>query len=105
LYSHSAGHTELLFGLWEGGFRLPRERLINAIGSDDARAFNACMYRIIHVKPQFVAAIGLCEEIEVEAYKMLQEGLERHYGFNWSIRASFPFITRLTRSMASAVIG
>src|ERR1700675_2938949 len=23
LYSHSAGHTELLFELWEGGLRLP----------------------------------------------------------------------------------
>jgi hypothetical protein len=44
------------------------------------RAFNACMYRIIHLKPQFVAAIRLREEIEVEAYKMLQKGLERHYG-------------------------
>jgi hypothetical protein len=39
LYSHSAGHTELL---------------------------------------------GLCEEIDVEAYKMLQEGLERHYGLTTS---------------------
>jgi pyrroloquinoline quinone (PQQ) biosynthesis protein C len=80
LYSHSAGHTELLFELWEGGLGLPREQLINSIGSDDSRAFNACLYRIIHLKPQFVGAIGLCEEIEVEAYKMLQEGLERHYG-------------------------
>jgi pyrroloquinoline quinone (PQQ) biosynthesis protein C len=66
--------------LWEGGLGLPRKQLINAIASDDARAFNACMYRIIHLKPQFVGAIGLCEEIEVEAYKLLQEGLERHYG-------------------------
>lgn len=80
LYSNSAGHTELLFELWEGGLGLPREQLIRSIGSDDARAFNACMYRLIHLKPQFVGAIGLCEEIEVEAYKMLQEGLERHYG-------------------------
>src|ERR1700719_5346511 len=40
LYSHSAGHTELLLELWEGGLRLPREQLINAIASDDARAFN-----------------------------------------------------------------
>ena len=81
LYSHSAGHTELLFELWEGGLGLPREELVNAIGSDDSRAFNACLYRIIQLKPQFAGAIGLCEEIEVEAYKMLQEGLERHYGF------------------------
>src|SRR5271167_4646435 len=41
LYSHSAGHTELLFELWEGGLGLRRDQLINAIGSDDARAFNA----------------------------------------------------------------
>jgi pyrroloquinoline quinone (PQQ) biosynthesis protein C len=80
LYSHSAGHTELLFELWEGGLGLPRKQLTDAIGSDDARAFNACLYRIIQLKPQFVGAIGLCEEIEVEAYKKLQEGYERHYG-------------------------
>jgi pyrroloquinoline quinone (PQQ) biosynthesis protein C len=80
LYSHSAGHTELLFELWEGGLGLPREELIHSTGSHDARAFNACMYRIIHLKPKFVGAIGLCEEMEVEAYRMLQEGLERHYG-------------------------
>ncbi|HJU28455.1 MAG TPA: hypothetical protein VJ718_04755, partial [Candidatus Binataceae bacterium] len=80
LYSHSAGHTELLFELLEGGLGMPREQLIHSIGSDDSRAFNACMYRIIHLKPQFVGAIGLCEEIEVEAYRKLQEGLERHYG-------------------------
>jgi pyrroloquinoline quinone (PQQ) biosynthesis protein C len=80
LYSHSAGHTDLLFELWEGGLGLAREQLINSFGSEEARAFNACMYRIIHLKPQFVGAIGLCEEVEVPAYKMIQEGLERHYG-------------------------
>jgi pyrroloquinoline quinone (PQQ) biosynthesis protein C len=82
LYSHSAGHTELLFELWEGGLGLRREQLIHSTGSHDARAFNACMYRIIHLKPHFVGAIGLCEEMEVEAYWMLQEGLERHYGIS-----------------------
>jgi pyrroloquinoline quinone (PQQ) biosynthesis protein C len=80
LYSHSAGHTDLLFELWEGGLGMPREQLTKSIGSDEARVFNACMYRIVHLKPQFVGAIGLCEEIEVPAYKMIQEGLERHYG-------------------------
>ena len=80
LYSHSAGHTDLLFELWESGLGLPREQLVKSIGSDDSRAFNACLYRIIHLKPEFVGAIGLSEEIEVEAYKMLQEGLEHHYG-------------------------
>ena len=80
LYSNSAGHTDLLFELWEGGLGLPREQLVNSIASDDSRAFNGCLYRIINLKPEFVGAIGLCEEIEVEAYKMLQEGLERHYG-------------------------
>ncbi len=32
LYSNSAGHTELLFELWEGGLRVPREQLINSVG-------------------------------------------------------------------------
>lgn len=81
LYSHSAGHTELLFELWEGGLGLPREQLINSIGSEESRLFNASMYRLMHLKPEFLGAIGLCEEVEVEAYKKLQEGLERHYGF------------------------
>jgi pyrroloquinoline quinone (PQQ) biosynthesis protein C len=80
LYSHSAGHTELLFELWEGGLGLPRKQLIESIGSGDARAFNACMYRIMHLKPQFIGAIGLMEEIEVEGYKALMAGMERHYG-------------------------
>ena len=80
LYSHSAGHTDLLFELWEGGLGMPREQLTKSIGSEEARAFNACMHRIVHLKPHFVGAIGLCEEIEVPAYKMIQEGLERHYG-------------------------
>jgi hypothetical protein len=61
---------------------MPREQIIHSKSSHDARAFNACMYRIIHLKPHFVGAIGLCEEMEVEAYRMLQEGLERHYGIS-----------------------
>jgi pyrroloquinoline quinone (PQQ) biosynthesis protein C len=81
LYSHSASHTELLFELWEGGLGLPRKQLTQAIGSPDAMAFNACIYRVIRLKPQFIGAIGLMEEIEVEAYKKLMEGYERNYGF------------------------
>jgi len=80
LYSHSASHTELLFELWEGGLGLPRKELTKSIGSPDAMAFNACLYRLIRLKPQFIGAIGLMEEIEVEAYKRLMEGYERHYG-------------------------
>jgi pyrroloquinoline quinone (PQQ) biosynthesis protein C len=82
LYSHSAGHTELLFELWEGGLGLPRERLARSVGANDAIAFNACMYRLVRLKPQFIGAIGLMEEIEVEAYKMLMEGMEQHYGLS-----------------------
>jgi pyrroloquinoline quinone (PQQ) biosynthesis protein C len=80
LYSHSASHTELLFELWEGGLGLARKQLVQSIGSKDSMAFNACMYRILRLKPQFIGAIGLMEEIEVEAYKMLMEGMECHYG-------------------------
>ena len=80
IYSNSAGHTELLFELWEGGLGLKREQLVHAIGSRDSMAFNACMYRLLRLKPSFIGAIGLMEEIEVEAYKTLMEGMERHYG-------------------------
>ena len=44
LYSHSAGHTELLFELWEGGLGQPRKGLVQSIGSKDSMAFNACMF-------------------------------------------------------------
>jgi pyrroloquinoline quinone (PQQ) biosynthesis protein C len=80
LYSNSAGHTELLLEMWEGGLGLRREELLNSIGSDDSRAFNACLYRIMYLKPQFIGAIGLMEEIEVEGYLQLMQGMERHYG-------------------------
>lgn len=80
LYSHSAGHTELLFELWEGGLGMPRQGLVDSVASDDSRAFNACMYRLMYLKPKFIGAIGLMEEIEVEGYKALMEGMERHYG-------------------------
>jgi pyrroloquinoline quinone (PQQ) biosynthesis protein C len=79
LYSHSASHTDLLFELWEGGLGQPRNALKQAIGSKDSMAFNACLYRIMRLKPQFIGAIGLMEEIEVEAYKKLMEGMERNY--------------------------
>jgi pyrroloquinoline quinone (PQQ) biosynthesis protein C len=82
IYSNSSGHCDLLFELWEGGLGLPREQLINAVGSPDAIAFNACMYRLIRLKPEFISAVGLMEEIEVEAYRMLWEGMERHYGIS-----------------------
>ena len=52
--------------MWEGGLGLPREQLINSISSDDSRAFNACLYRMMYLKPQFIGAIGLMEEIEVK---------------------------------------
>ncbi len=80
IYSNSAGHCDLLFELWEGGLGLPKTQLQKAVAAPDAMAFNACMYRILRLKPQFIGAIGLMEEIEVEAYKMLWEGMERHYG-------------------------
>ena len=80
LYSHSAGHTDLLFELWQGGLGQPREALTKAVGSNDSMAFNACMYRLLRLKPQFIGAIGLMEEIEVEAYLKLKNGYERNYG-------------------------
>ncbi len=80
IYSNSAGHEDLLFELWEGGLGLPREQLKRSVGGEDAIAFNACMYRLLRLKPQFLGAIGLMEEIEVEAYRMLMEGMAEHYG-------------------------
>lgn len=80
IYSQTAGHCDLLFELWEGGLGLPKTQLMQSIAAPDAMAFNACMYCLLRLKPQFIGAIGLMEEIEVEAYRMLWEGMERHYG-------------------------
>jgi hypothetical protein len=68
----------LLFELWEGGLGLPCKQLINAIGSDDATGVQGM--RVPDSSPEAAVRRNLCEEIEVEAYRMLQEGLERHYG-------------------------
>ncbi|HVB79429.1 MAG TPA: iron-containing redox enzyme family protein [Candidatus Binataceae bacterium] len=79
IYSKSASHLELLFELWEGGLGLPRTELIQSKSSDAARILNALIMRLRRIKPQFAGASGLLEEMEVEAYRMLHEGLERHY--------------------------
>lgn len=80
IYSHSAGHVELLYELWERGLGLPREQLAHSVPSDEARYMNACLWRIINVKPRFVGIFGMLEEAEVWAYKALAEGMQRHYG-------------------------
>jgi pyrroloquinoline quinone (PQQ) biosynthesis protein C len=79
LYSKSASHLELLFELWEGGLGLPRKELIQSKSSDAARILNALIMRLRRIKPRFAGASGLLEEMEVEAYRMLYEGLEQHY--------------------------
>ncbi len=79
VYSNSAGHLELLFELWEGGLGLPRRELIESHPSADARMMNALLHRLRRVKPRFMGASGLLEEMEVEAYLMLYEGLQHHY--------------------------
>jgi pyrroloquinoline-quinone synthase len=79
LYSKSASHLELLFELWEGGLGLPRKELVESTPSDNARALNALIYRLRRAKPRFMGITGLLEGMEVEAYLMLQQGMERHY--------------------------
>ncbi|HLH77260.1 MAG TPA: iron-containing redox enzyme family protein [Candidatus Binataceae bacterium] len=79
VYSHSASHLELLFELWEGGLGLPRKELIEARTSDAARILNALILRLKRLKPTFMGASGLLEEMEVEAYRMMGEGLAQHY--------------------------
>jgi pyrroloquinoline quinone (PQQ) biosynthesis protein C len=80
VYSHSASHTELLFEMWERAMGMPRQQLVDSVGSDDSRAFNALLYRIVYLKPRFMGAIGLMEEMEVQAYKKLMIGMQEHYG-------------------------
>jgi pyrroloquinoline quinone (PQQ) biosynthesis protein C len=80
LYSHSAGHAELLCEMWERALGMPRQELLDSIGSEESLAANALFYRIANLKPEFVGAFGMCEVMEVHAYKKLQIGLERHYG-------------------------
>jgi pyrroloquinoline quinone (PQQ) biosynthesis protein C len=79
IYSGSASHLELLFELWEGGLGFPRKELIESQPTADARLLNGLLHRLRKVKPRFVGAGGLLEEMEVEGYLMLLEGLRRHY--------------------------
>lgn len=79
LYSRSAGHLELLFELWEGGLELPRQQLVDAQPTADARIMNGLLYRLRRLKPRFMGASGLLEEMEVEGYLKIYEGLQRHY--------------------------
>jgi pyrroloquinoline quinone (PQQ) biosynthesis protein C len=78
-YSHTASHTDLLFELWEGGLGLARKQLVESIGSEDSCAFNACLYRLLCLKPHFLGAFGLMEEMEVHAYLKLMNGMRLHY--------------------------
>jgi pyrroloquinoline-quinone synthase len=80
LYSHTASHTDLLFELWEGGLGLERKQLVDSIGSEESRGFSACLYRLLCLKPHFLGAFGLMEEMEVQAYLKLMNGMRQHYG-------------------------
>jgi len=80
LYSHSASHAELLCEMWERGLGLPRQELLDSIGSEESLAANALFHRVANLKPEFLGAFGMCEGMEVYAYKQLQEALEAHYG-------------------------
>ena len=80
LFSHSAGHAELLCEMWERGLGLPRQELLNSIGSEESLAANALFHRIPNVKPEFLGAFGMCEGMEVYAYNEMQIALEKHYG-------------------------
>ncbi len=79
-YSHSASHAELLCEMWERGLGLPREELLNSIGSEESLAANALFHRIARVKPEFLGAFGMCEGMEVYAYHQMEVALEEHYG-------------------------
>jgi pyrroloquinoline quinone (PQQ) biosynthesis protein C len=79
LYSHSAGHAELLCEMWERALGMPRRELLESIGSEESLAANALFYRVANLKPEFLGAFGMCEGMEVDAYKALQVGLEQHY--------------------------
>ena len=80
LFSHSAGHAELLCEMWERALGLPREELLDSIGSEESLAANALFHRIPNVKPEFLGAFGMCEGMEVYAYNQMQLALEKHYG-------------------------
>ncbi len=58
----------------------------------------------MHLKPQFIGAIGLMEEIEVEAYLQLMQGRSAITASSPSICALFRFITRPIRNMARVAI-
>jgi Iron-containing redox enzyme len=53
---------------------------VSLIGSEESRAFNACLYRLLCLKPHFLGAFGLMEEMEVQACLKLMDGMRLHYG-------------------------
>jgi pyrroloquinoline quinone (PQQ) biosynthesis protein C len=81
LLSHSAGHPKLMFDYWEKGLGFARHELLEASASPASRMFNACMWRIVTLKPRFIGAGGMVEAIELPSHLQLLEGVEKHYGF------------------------
>jgi pyrroloquinoline quinone (PQQ) biosynthesis protein C len=82
LLSHTAGHPRLMFDYWEKGLGLPLQELRETSASSASRMFNACMWRIVTLKPRFIGAGGMVEAIELPSHLQLLEGVEKHYGFS-----------------------
>ncbi len=79
LYTHTAGHAELLFEFWEKGLGLPRKELEESSASAAARTLNAYFWMLMTHKVRYSGALGVLEGGFSKACEKMLEGLQAHY--------------------------
>jgi pyrroloquinoline-quinone synthase len=79
LYTHTAGHAELLFEFWERGLGLPRKELEESSASPASRAMNAYFWLLMSRKARYSGALGILEGGFSQACEKMLAGLQAHY--------------------------
>ncbi len=79
LYTHTAGHVELLFEFWEKGLGLPRKELEESSASPASRAMNAYFWLLMSRKARYSGALGILEGGFSQASEKMLAGLQAHY--------------------------
>jgi len=79
LYTHTAGHAELLFEFWEKGLGLPRKELEESSASPASRAMNAYFWLLMSRRVRYSGALGILEGDFSQACEKILAGLQTHY--------------------------
>lgn len=80
LYTHTGGHSALLFEFWEKGLGLPRKELEESRASAAARTLNAYFWMLVTHKVKYSGALGVLEGGFSSACEKMLAGLQQHYG-------------------------